>query len=86
MAVDQEGTSQVTFWTEILSSAQCREIVDQLKACHLVIKDAALRIQFCSLCDCYCYNVRFTLVSLLRTHTNRSAGTWARIRSIITCV
>lgn len=76
MAVDQECSNQVTFWTEILSSAQCREIIDQLKACHLVKKDAAVRSSFCSLCDFYCYNGRFTLVSLLRTHTDFSAGMW----------
>jgi hypothetical protein len=84
MAVDQEESSQVTFWTEVLSSAQCREIVDQLKACYLAKKDAALRIPFYSLCDFYCYNVCFTLVSLLRTHTNIYAGLWARTSSINT--
>jgi len=30
MTVYQEGYSQVTFWTEILSPAQCREIFDRL--------------------------------------------------------
>lgn len=44
MAVNQAASSQVIVRNEVLCSAKWREIVDQVKACHLVKKDGALSI------------------------------------------